>query len=72
MAQIVIRTFTNHIDADLASSALAAAGIQSFISADDAGGMRPSMWMPQGVRLLVDEADANDATEILNPAPEQR
>lgn len=62
---VVIRTFLNSFDAQLAKSALTAAGIESRIHADDCGGVRPHLWMG-GVELLVDEADHARATEILD------
>ena len=52
-------------DAELAQAALAAAGIRSVIAADDAGGAYP-FDLAGGVRLLVDEADAEDAAAILS------
>ena len=61
---VVIRTFLNHLDADLAKSALEAAGISSVIRADDCGGVRPHLWMG-GVELLVDEMDQAQAEEVL-------
>lgn len=61
---VVIRTFLNNVDAELAKSALEAADITSMIRADDCGGVRPHLWMG-GVELLVDEADATQAEEIL-------
>jgi hypothetical protein len=65
-ALVVIRTFLNTIDAELAKSALAAADIDSLIRADDAGGMRPHLWMG-GVELLVKAEDAQQAHDILGP-----
>ena len=62
---VAVRTFLNHIEADLAKSALEAAGIESAISADDAGGMRPHLWVGTGVRLLVRQADVERAVEVL-------
>jgi hypothetical protein len=64
---VVIRTFLNAIDADLAQGALEAAGIDAMVSADDAEGNQPGLWMG-GVRLLVREEDAQQAGEILGPA----
>lgn len=64
---VVIRTFLNAIDADLAQGALEAAGIDAMVSADDAEGNQPGLWMG-GVRLLVREEDAAQAGEILGPA----
>jgi hypothetical protein len=62
---VSVRTFINHIEADLAKSALEAAGIEVAISADDAGGTRPHLWVGTGVRLLVRRTDAERADEIL-------
>jgi hypothetical protein len=61
---VVIRTFLNHVDADVAKSALEAAGITSIIRADDCGGVRPHLWMG-GVELLVDDYDQAQAEEVL-------
>ena len=46
---IVIRTFSNKFEADVAKSALDAAKIDSIVRADDMGGMRPHMWSSTGV-----------------------
>ncbi|HET9267051.1 MAG TPA: DUF2007 domain-containing protein [Vicinamibacterales bacterium] len=62
---VTVRTFLNHIEADLAKGALEAAGIESAISADDAGGTRPHLWVGTGVRLLVRQEDVERAVEIL-------
>lgn len=64
---IVIRTYLNRIDAELAQGALGAADIESMIGADDAGGLRPGMWM-SGVKLLVRAEDAKRAASILSRA----
>jgi len=61
---VVVGTFLNQIDADLAKGALEAADIESIISADDAGGQRPHLWMG-GIRLLVRAEDAEEAKEVL-------
>ena len=60
-------------DAELAQSALAAAGIESVLVADDAGGAYP-FDLTGGVRVVVDEADAESAAEVLgerSPAHER-
>ena len=64
---VVVGTFLNKIDAEMAHSALQAADIESLVSADDAGGLRPTLWM-SGVRLLVRSEDAERAREILDPS----
>ena len=68
MELVAVRTFLNHIDADLAKGALDAAGIESVISADDAGGMETGLWVGPGVRLLVNKSDLQEADEILAEA----
>lgn len=60
---VVVRTFPNHIEADLASSALAAAGIDASIRADDCGGVYP---FKGSIELLVAQDDAALATEVLD------
>ena len=62
---VVVRTFGNEIDAELARSALEAAEIDAMIRSDNAGGMRPAMSMTNGVELLVRAEDADRASEIL-------
>jgi hypothetical protein len=62
---VVARTFLYRFEADVARSALDAAGIESLVWADDLGGMRPGMWMGSAVRLLVRPEDLESAVEIL-------
>ena len=61
--------FLNRVDADLACGALQAAGIEATVSADDAAGTRPHLWMG-GVRVLVPRADVDEARAILKAAEE--
>jgi hypothetical protein len=65
---VEVATFGTRTDAELAQSALAAAGIPSEIAADDAGGAYP-FDLSGGARLLVDEADAEDAATVLAGEP---
>ena len=62
---VTIGEFPNRIDAEIAQGALESVGIESMVSADDAGGLRPSLWL-SGVKLIVREPDAARAFEILN------
>jgi hypothetical protein len=64
---VVVRTFANRIDAELAQSALEAGDIESMIQADDARGEAPGLWL-RGVKLLVRADDAEQAAEILGPS----
>ena len=61
----IIRTYVNTFDAQLAKSALEAAGIVAAIRSDDCGGMRPHMQMG-GVDLLVRAENAAEASAILD------
>jgi hypothetical protein len=62
---IEINAYPTRSDAELAQAALAAAGIPSVLEADDAGGAYP-FDLTGGARLLVDPADVDDATTVLN------
>jgi len=63
---VVVQTFSNQFEADMAISALEAAEIDAIIQADTAGGMRPHIaWASGGFKVLVREEDALEAKEIL-------
>jgi hypothetical protein len=66
---VQVAAFPARSDAELAQAVLAAAGIQSLVTADDAGGAYP-FDLTGGARLLVEEADAEDATAILFERPD--
>jgi Putative prokaryotic signal transducing protein len=61
---IEIGSYPTRTDAEIAQTALESAGIPSVVSADDAGGAYP-FGLPGGARLLVDEADVEDAKAVL-------
>jgi hypothetical protein len=61
---VEVGAYATRSDAELAQAALVAAGIPSRLQADDAGGAY-SFDLAGGARLLVDEADAEDAAAIL-------
>jgi hypothetical protein len=66
VALVVVQTFNNRAEADIAASALDAAGIDAMIRADDGGSMRPAMaWAGVGFELIVREDDMEAAREIL-------
>jgi hypothetical protein len=64
-ALVVVRTFINQFEAEIAKSALDAAGIESMIRSDDCGGTRPHLWM-SGVELIVRQDDAAEAVTVLD------
>jgi hypothetical protein len=69
---IVVRTFADRFEAELAHSALEAAGIEAIVRSDDAGGLRPALAFSNGAELLVRAADAPRADEILRTPAEPR
>ena len=65
---IEVGTYATRSQAELAQSALVAAGVTSRLVADDAGGAYP-FDLAGGARLLVDEADVELAAAILGDGP---
>jgi len=61
---VEVGVFPTRTEAEIAQTALTAAGIESVLAADDAGGAYP-FDLSGGVRLLVEEADAQLAAEVL-------
>lgn len=65
---VSVSTFRSAADAQIAKGILDAAGIQSMIHTDDAGGMYPGI---SGADLMVRAEDANKAREALDAPPQQ-
>lgn len=63
--RVIVGEYANEIDAEIAKGHLESAGIQAFIIKEDAGGAFPSLQVTEGVRLVVNKADAQRAMEIL-------
>ena len=62
---VVLRVFNNEIDAGMAQQLLQDGGITAFVFKDDAGGMEPQLQQTNGVRLVVNRADAQHAHKTL-------
>jgi hypothetical protein len=63
---VIVHTFGNRQEADVAVSALDAAGIDSTVQADTGGEMYRAMaWAGVGFQLLVRRDDADSARAIL-------
>jgi hypothetical protein len=62
---VVLKTYNNEIEAEMAQQVLQEAGVTAFVFKDDAGGMEPQLQRTNGVRLLVNSADAHDAHMML-------
>jgi len=66
----VIRTFSSEIEAEMAMSALEAAGIESVMRRDDCGGVQPAMGWTAGVQVVVNDEDVDAATDVLDAPAE--
>ena len=62
---VVVRTYSDQPAADVAKTALDAAGIECLVRADDCGGLQAGMWMGNGVELVVRAEDARRANQVL-------
>ena len=72
---IVLETFSNRIEAEMAAGLLESEGIEAMVMADDAGGTYPMLQFIRGVRLMVfkeDEARAIGADAIILCHPTDR
>lgn len=61
----IVRTFINDAEAEIAASAIEAAGIEVTIHRDAAGGLQPSLDM-YGIQLIVPDDDLAAANDVLN------
>jgi len=61
----VRKTFDNEIDAVIAQQMLQDAGLKAFVFKDDGGGMEPHLQRTNGVRLVVNRADAERGHQLL-------
>ena len=65
--EVILKTFSNEIDAGMAQQILQDAGVRAFVFKDDGGGMEPHLQRTNGVRLVVKGGDAERARKILEP-----
>ena len=64
---IILNVFVTEMDANMAQDILQDDGIKALVFKDDAGGMEPHLQRTNGVRLVVNRADADRARKILEP-----
>jgi len=63
---VTVGNYFDRMGAELAKGVLDVDGIESYVSADDTGGMRPSLLTGAGgVRLIVRAEDAERASALL-------
>ena len=69
---VVVATYSDQVEASLAQATLAAAGIESFLKFADIGGMLPVLQQAEGVKVLVDEINVDEAKTILSSRAEEQ
>ena len=57
---------SSEVDAKLAQATLAASGIESYLKFEDTGGMMPVLQHAEGVQVLVDPKDLEEAKTVLS------
>lgn len=62
--QVPVAGYATRSEAEIVQGLLASAGIESSLSADDAGGAYPFV-LSGGAQLLVDEDDVEAASELI-------
>ena len=68
---VTVGNYFDRISAELAKGILDMEGIESYVRADDMGGMRPSLLTGAGgAWLIVRAEDAERASELLQVAPQ--
>jgi hypothetical protein len=67
---VVLETFYNRIEAEIAAGLLESEGIETMVMADDAGGTYPMLQFIRGVKLMVAPEDKARAREILDAMAE--
>ena len=63
---VLLRTFSYRHEGELARTTLEAAGIESALLVDDAGGAQVGLSFSNPARLMVRQADLDAAREILD------
>lgn len=66
---VVIATYSNQLEAEVAQATLAEAEIESFLKFDDTAGMLPSLQFTKGVKLVVNQQDEQEARAALKDQP---
>lgn len=67
---VVLRTFSNRQEADLAVGYLHSCGVPAIVMGDDCGGLRPELSQSLGVRILVSPDHQAEAESLLEKIPE--
>jgi hypothetical protein len=69
---VSIATFSNEIEAEVARATLEAAGIECYLKFEDTGGMMPVLQQSEGVKILVDPKNVDEARTLLTNSPTEQ
>jgi len=67
---VIVKSFTDKGEAEIARGLLGAEGINAAITADDLGSEGPGLTFGRPINLVVEAADADRAAELLDQAAE--
>jgi hypothetical protein len=67
---VIVKSFTDKGEAEIARGLLDAEGINAAITADDLGSEGPGLTFGRPINLVVEAADADRAAELLDQAAE--
>ena len=68
---VVLRTFSNRHEADLAVGYLHSCGVPAIVMGDDCGGLRPELSQSLGVRILVSPDREAEGERLLDKVPDR-
>ncbi|NQT59613.1 MAG: hypothetical protein HQ557_11590 [Bacteroidetes bacterium] len=61
----VVKIFNNRPEAEMFASVLLESNIECIVQADDCGGVRPYMAIPDGVKLITSDENYEEAVRLL-------
>ncbi|MBC8383158.1 MAG: DUF2007 domain-containing protein [Candidatus Cloacimonetes bacterium] len=63
--EMLLEVFDDRIEAELLEGLLKSSGIECFIVSDDCDGMMPQLQLTEGVGVVINKADKEEAMKIL-------
>jgi len=70
--EMVLEVFDDMIEAELLEGLLKSSGIECYIISDDCDGMMPQLQLTEGVGVVINKADKDEAMKILESVKENK
>jgi len=70
--EMVLAVFDDKIEAELLEGLLKNANIECYIVSDDVDGLMPQLQITEGVGVVINKADKEEAMEILESVKEEK